>query len=74
MVELIAQQLQARAQVAEVDDHAVVRIARASHADFRPVSMAVNAAAALGLDSALQGMGGIEEKTLVNGELHISDR
>ena len=74
MVEPIAQLLQPCTQLAKVDDHAIVRIARASHADFGVVGVAVNAAAALGFDSALQRVGRIEEKTLVNGELHISDR
>lgn len=70
VVELFAYRLQALAKKAQVEDHAVGRIARAADAHLGVVGVAVDAAAACGFDLALQGVGRVKVKALADGVLH----
>ena len=70
VVELLAYGFKTQAQKAQVQHHAVGRIARAADADFGVVGVAVDAAAACGFNLALQGVGRVKVKTLADGELH----
>ncbi len=70
VVELLTHYRQALAQKAQVQHHAVGGIARAGHADFCVVGVAVDAAAAGGFDLALQGVGRVKEKALADGVPH----
>ena len=69
MVQLRAQCLYALAHLAQIHHHAAVRVRAARNTDFRVVSVAVHAQAALGLYLAAQGMRGIEKKPLADAKV-----
>ena len=71
---MFAYGLQAQAQKAQVEDHAVGGVAWAADADFGVVGVAVDAAAACGFDLALQGVGRVKVEALADGVLHESVR
>jgi hypothetical protein len=71
MVQPLAHLIQPAAQQPKVDHHARRRIALACEPDFGVVGVAVDTAAAFDLDVALQGVRGVEEKALADGESHL---
>src|SRR5208283_4173929 len=68
MVEILTHALKRAIEQSEIDHHAGLGIGRSTNHDFGPVGMAMDAAAAFGLDRPFQRMSGLEPKLLTQFE------